>query len=158
MGFFQISRCLVNLHSLSLLQSLSVGRTNTFALHPLVADWLVLRKDAPSRKSYTMQSCSVVEVSIDSNEDGTMSLEDRTYWLAQTSVCWKNQCAYFLRSDFDDEKVLSQLFSFGSFLSGSDCYKEAEAIYIQALKGFEEVLGSDHTSTLDTVNNLGLLY
>jgi tetratricopeptide (TPR) repeat protein len=31
-------------------------------------------------------------------------------------------------------------------------------MYIRALQGYEEALGPDHTSTLDTVNNLGLLY
>ncbi|KAF1813702.1 hypothetical protein P152DRAFT_472524 [Eremomyces bilateralis CBS 781.70] len=31
-------------------------------------------------------------------------------------------------------------------------------MYMRALQGYEEVLGPKHTSTLDTVNNLGLLY
>jgi hypothetical protein len=31
-------------------------------------------------------------------------------------------------------------------------------MYLRALKGKEEVWGPKHTSTLDTVNNLGLLY
>jgi tetratricopeptide (TPR) repeat protein len=31
-------------------------------------------------------------------------------------------------------------------------------MYIRALQGKEEALGSDHISTLDTVNNLGRLY
>ncbi|KAL4860407.1 hypothetical protein BDV12DRAFT_181626 [Aspergillus spectabilis] len=31
-------------------------------------------------------------------------------------------------------------------------------MYDQALAGYEKVLGPDHTSTLDTVHNLGLLY
>ncbi|KAF2228438.1 hypothetical protein EV356DRAFT_457840, partial [Viridothelium virens] len=35
---------------------------------------------------------------------------------------------------------------------------EAERMYIQALQGREEALGSKHTSTLRTVNNLGLFY
>jgi Tfp pilus assembly protein PilF len=35
---------------------------------------------------------------------------------------------------------------------------EAEKMYIRALQGCEEALGPDHTSTLSTVNNLGLLY
>jgi Tfp pilus assembly protein PilF len=35
---------------------------------------------------------------------------------------------------------------------------EAEAMYIQALQGYEEALGPKHTSTLTTVNNLGALY
>jgi tetratricopeptide (TPR) repeat protein len=35
---------------------------------------------------------------------------------------------------------------------------EAEAMYVRALRGKEKVWGAEHTSTLDTVNNLGLLY
>ena len=31
-------------------------------------------------------------------------------------------------------------------------------MYERALQGYEEALGPSHTSTLDTVNNLGLLY
>jgi Tfp pilus assembly protein PilF len=36
--------------------------------------------------------------------------------------------------------------------------KEAEEMFVRALKGYEEAWGPKHTSTLDTVNNLGLLY
>ena len=35
---------------------------------------------------------------------------------------------------------------------------EAERMYQRALAGKEKALGPDHTSTLDTVNNLGSLY
>jgi tetratricopeptide (TPR) repeat protein len=35
---------------------------------------------------------------------------------------------------------------------------EAEEMYMRALKGKEKALSVDHTSTLDTVNNLGNLY
>jgi hypothetical protein len=31
-------------------------------------------------------------------------------------------------------------------------------MYQRALAGCEKALGPDHTSTLDTVNNLGILY
>jgi hypothetical protein len=31
-------------------------------------------------------------------------------------------------------------------------------MYQRALAGYEKALGPDHTSTLDTVHNLGLLY
>ncbi|KAK5218133.1 hypothetical protein LTR47_011769 [Exophiala xenobiotica] len=34
----------------------------------------------------------------------------------------------------------------------------AEQMYMLTLAGYEKALGADHTSTLDTVNNLGLLY
>ena len=36
--------------------------------------------------------------------------------------------------------------------------KEAEAMYLRVLKGYEKAWGAEHTSTLDTVNNLGNLY
>ena len=36
--------------------------------------------------------------------------------------------------------------------------KEAEAMYLRALKGYEKAWGAEHTSTLDTVNNLAVLY
>ena len=35
---------------------------------------------------------------------------------------------------------------------------EAERMYLRALAGMEKALGPDHTSTLETVNNLGNLY
>ncbi|SLM38378.1 beta transducin-like protein het-e4s [Lasallia pustulata] len=35
---------------------------------------------------------------------------------------------------------------------------EAEAMYRRVLEGREKAWGPEHTSTLDTVNNLGLLY
>jgi len=35
---------------------------------------------------------------------------------------------------------------------------EAEAMYRRPLIGFDKALGSEHTSTLSTINNLGILY
>ena len=37
-------------------------------------------------------------------------------------------------------------------------YQAAEQMYVRALAGYEKALGPDHTSTLNTVNNLGNLY
>jgi hypothetical protein len=34
----------------------------------------------------------------------------------------------------------------------------AEEMYQRALQGYEKAWGPEHTSTLDTVNDLGLLY
>ncbi|KAF4418763.1 Kinesin light chain [Colletotrichum fructicola] len=46
----------------------------------------------------------------------------------------------------------------GILYSDQDRLKEAEGMFERALQGKEKALGPDHTSTLDTVNNLGLLY
>ena len=37
-------------------------------------------------------------------------------------------------------------------------HKEAEEMYVLALRGYEKAWGPEHTSTPDTVNNLGNLY
>jgi len=36
--------------------------------------------------------------------------------------------------------------------------EEVEKMYQQALRGYKKACGPDHTSTLNTVNNLGILY
>ena len=36
--------------------------------------------------------------------------------------------------------------------------KEAEEMYLRALTGYENVWGAEHTSNLQTINNLGILY
>ena len=46
----------------------------------------------------------------------------------------------------------------GSSLPNQGKLDEAEKMYQRALQGYEKAWGPDHTSTLDTVNNLGLLY
>jgi Tetratricopeptide repeat len=47
---------------------------------------------------------------------------------------------------------------FGGLYANQGKMAEAEVMYLQALQGYEKVWGAEHTSTLDTVNNLGLLY
>ncbi|KAN0069133.1 HET domain containing protein [Elaphomyces granulatus] len=50
------------------------------------------------------------------------------------------------------------LFKLGFLYENQGKLDEAEKMYQRALRGYEEVWGPDHTSTLDTVNNLGVLY
>ncbi|KAL9084632.1 MAG: hypothetical protein Q9165_007987 [Trypethelium subeluteriae] len=47
---------------------------------------------------------------------------------------------------------------FGDMYSDQGRLDKAEKMYQRALQGTEKAWGPDHTSTLDTVNNLGLLY
>ena len=35
---------------------------------------------------------------------------------------------------------------------------KAEEMYLQALRGYEKAWAAEHSSTLNTVNNLGILY
>ena len=48
--------------------------------------------------------------------------------------------------------------TFGNLYYDQGRIEEAEEMYMRALRGYEEAWGAKHTSTLDTVNNLGALY
>ena len=50
------------------------------------------------------------------------------------------------------------LHQFALLYQQNDMMAEAEKMYRRALDGTEKAWGPDHTSTLDTVNNLGNLY
>jgi tetratricopeptide (TPR) repeat protein len=50
------------------------------------------------------------------------------------------------------------LHSMGNLYKSQGKLDEAEKMYQRALRGKEKAWGLDHISTLDTVNNLGLLY
>jgi tetratricopeptide (TPR) repeat protein len=52
----------------------------------------------------------------------------------------------------------NHLFRFSNVFAMQGQYNEAEKMYQRALQGYEKARGLEHTSTLDTVNNLGNLY
>jgi hypothetical protein len=58
-----------------------------------------------------------------------------------------------LGDDFLEARI-----TFGNFYRDQGRHKDAEMMYNRALAGYEKTLGPEHTSTLDTVNNLGVLY
>ncbi|KAF9695227.1 hypothetical protein EKO04_006697 [Ascochyta lentis] len=58
-------------------------------------------------------------------------------------------------------KLATKLLQLWAYFDNQDVWlelDEAEAMYERALEGWKKALGPDHTSTLDTVNNLGNLY
>ncbi|KAJ5908501.1 hypothetical protein N7495_001183 [Penicillium taxi] len=65
----------------------------------------------------------------------------------------------FLEAIYDPTPdQLDQLLFTSQLLQDQIQLTTAEKMYMRALAGYEKALGSDHTSTLLTVNNLGLLY
>jgi tetratricopeptide (TPR) repeat protein len=52
----------------------------------------------------------------------------------------------------------NHLFRFSNVFAMQRQYNDAEKMYQRALQGYEKARGLEHTSALDTVNNLGNLY
>lgn len=75
-------------------------------------------------------------------------LPPANYLISRERYHWQNDT-------IDTWNALNRI---GNLYSGQDKLKKAEEMYQQAPAGYEKALGPDHSSTLDTVNNLGLLY
>ncbi|KAF2469609.1 tetratricopeptide repeat domain-containing protein, partial [Lindgomyces ingoldianus] len=74
--------------------------------------------------------------------------------LRHAGRCWES----IAQGKLDDNGIEWALHSFGYMFSVQGRLGEAEKMYQRALQGKEKAWGPEHTSTLDTVNNLGSLY
>jgi tetratricopeptide (TPR) repeat protein len=63
-----------------------------------------------------------------------------------------------IEDEISDNEMAWACHSLGILYTDQGKLAEAEQIYERALRGKEIALGAEHTSTLQTVNNLGLLY
>ena len=84
----------------------------------------------------------------------------RNPWVTQRRLirhaarCW----SFVVNCMVGEDDIAWVLQSFGILYYSQGKLIEAEEMYQRALRGYEKAWGPDHTSTLDTVNNLGLLY
>lgn len=58
----------------------------------------------------------------------------------------------------DNRNIYNVFHNLGLLYDDQNELEEAEAKYQRALKGYEKAWGPEHTETLGTVNNMGLLY
>jgi tetratricopeptide (TPR) repeat protein len=150
---------IVELSNLSLLQRVDVESTaSNFSLHPLVADWLKLRTDQKGREDCTIEAISLLAEYIDKQDGDKLPFEAKQYLLAHMDACLYNDQEYL--KDLDKREIAGRkmAYNFALYYKILDRYLEAETLYQRALAGYEKTLGLEHTTTLDTVNNLGTLY
>ena len=81
-------------------------------------------------------------------------------WVAQRRLmrhvgrCWR----FMLDGSLDDSGKEWISYRFGDLYFVQGQLGEVEAMYQQALRGYEKVWGPEHESTLHTINNLGVIY
>ncbi|KAI9889394.1 MAG: hypothetical protein M1814_005330 [Vezdaea aestivalis] len=133
--------------------------TSSYAVHPVIHNWCF---HVSSRSNNEMGSLAIAIVSAAcSSMDSLANWADRKRLSVQSShICSSIKSYRWVTSENATWKnVLNGSFlTIGIFLSEHSKLAEAEAMYQRALKGYEKAWGPDHTSTLDTVNNLGNLY
>jgi len=136
----------------SLADSLGAG---SYSMHSVLHRWSrSLSLDAEAASLRYISVCALGKVA--------PSEEDEEYWKLDRRLL-----QHVLHSS--DEVLMSQVMTeqevapwmmhgIGALLQRQGKLDEAERMLQRALAGYEKALGPNHTSTLDTVNNLGLLY
>ncbi|OBT52297.1 hypothetical protein VE04_07697, partial [Pseudogymnoascus sp. 24MN13] len=81
-------------------------------------------------------------------------------WLTQRRLLQHAmRCSYMLLNSLvTDDDVEWECYGLGFLYADQGKLVEAEQMYQRALQGYEKAWGLEHTSTLNTVNNLGNLY
>ncbi|KAH8595393.1 hypothetical protein B0O99DRAFT_155706 [Bisporella sp. PMI_857] len=87
-------------------------------------------------------------------------VEDVRPWLIQRRLLQHAaRCSFIaMKGMIADDGIEWAYHQLGLLYADQGKLAEAQSIYERALAGKEKALGTEHTSTLDTVNNLGILY
>jgi len=141
----------VKMQELSLLQFSHCNEDEiTVSLHSMVSEWLRIRLDKSLQPTFLNAAISHLESYLGSIGN---SYKTRQEGQAHLDTIWGSVESFKLGDHFFEACI-----TFGNFYRDQGRHKEAEMMYNCALADYEKAWGPEHTSTLDTVNNLGMLY
>jgi len=126
---------------------------SSFSIHAVVHEWSLYNiVDDRAREQLCVRAIRMVARSISSSKDAG-DLQAARKLLPHTRMAARRHVK--MREVADLQLELHQV---AHFMSDWESSQEMVNLYLRALRGKEEAWGAKHTSTLDTVNNLGLLY
>lgn len=134
-------------------------RTESYAMHPVLHRWV--RHYLGKQFQAELQQLAIVVVgwAVPSSFDPDyLAITSRLIPHAQQSI---GEIRTYSRNDEKantSEAVLDATSRLGFLLQEQNQLYEAEAMYQQALRGYEEIFGHMHTSTLGTISGLGDVY
>ena len=138
------------LHDYSLVEV----RSGSYSLHTCVHDWTIEFLNRRFEQKLYQLAVRCIGQSVEQETEAE-------YWVKNRRLL---QHIERLEHDSIKDSInwndteLTDLVSIANLCNQFNMNTKAEAIYLRALQGFEKVLGAEHMSTLDTVNNLGILY
>ncbi|KAL9122459.1 MAG: hypothetical protein Q9187_000988 [Circinaria calcarea] len=138
------------LHNFSLLE-VSTGQ---YSLHTCEHDWTLEYLN----NEFDQERCRIAIHCIAANVSGESEAE---YWMRSRRVLpHARRFEHNRIKAAIDWSIIApgELHMLADLYQQNDMSSEAEKMYRRALDGYEKAWGPDHTSTLNTVNNLGLLY
>ncbi|EAW19385.1 TPR repeat protein [Aspergillus fischeri NRRL 181] len=132
--------------------------SDSWSMHNCVHDWTLaaLNKDVDAKHYWYAFDCISASIN-DDNADGFVNrsyspLAAHATRLVLQRFCQDNIICNIAAHRLDQASRIAEL------LRKQVRLLTAEQMYQRALAGYEKALGPDHTSTLGTVHNLGLLY
>jgi Tfp pilus assembly protein PilF len=131
-------------------------QTRSYSLHMCVHDWTLtgLNTQIDTTQYWLAFDCLASHISLD-DWDNLSALRYRRFVPHAVRLMHER----FQKSQQELlQYKLTEMYVVARLLKEQVQYKAAERMYERALAGYEKALGPDHTSTLDTVNNLGILY
>jgi tetratricopeptide (TPR) repeat protein len=131
----------------------SMDDPGRFSIHAVVHEWSLYNiADDETRERLCVRAIRMVAASVPSSTVA-IGLQAAQRLLSHARLA--------TRRYIEMEKMASmrsELHQVAYFMKDWESSQEVEILYLRALGGYEEALGAKHTSTLDTVNNLGNLY
>ncbi|KAL8695783.1 MAG: hypothetical protein Q9201_007959 [Fulgogasparrea decipioides] len=146
----RFNRAISTLHSYSLLE-VNAGQ---YRLHACEHDWTL---EHPNHE-FDQEGCRIAIHCVAAN---VIWKSEAEYWVRNRRVLpHARRFQHFrINAAVDWSGIESGELSWFAYLyKQNDMNAEAEEMYMRALRGYEKAWGLEHTSTLDTVNNLGNLY
>jgi tetratricopeptide (TPR) repeat protein len=141
--------------------SLTEGRegTDSHSMHVVLHRWCGYLAEEEERQELGCLAAGLVALSVPLQSD-------TEFWRKRKRIMAHSLCvSRWIEEDggSDKERVIEasirpgHFHSLGYLLNDED-RQRAEKMYRRALQGYEKAWGPEHTETLDTVNNLGVLY
>jgi tetratricopeptide (TPR) repeat protein len=142
----------VQMRELSLLQSSHRdGNEIVVSLHSMVSEWLRMRLDKDRRSA--LLAVAVSHLEIDLNRDVHRDHSSRQEALSHIDTIWQ-----MIDSSTGTGHFFQASHTFGYFSFRHSRLEDAERMYGRALAGKRKAWGPEHTSTLETINSMGILY
>ena len=151
---------LAEFRKLSLLQ-LSENNADdlAFSIHPVVRDWIILRKHKDERQHYAGELITALTAYLKGVDIDLLSLETKQETVSHVDVCIQHDAELLI--EHPSKAVNLSFYSaclFAKFYGAQGRYDEAEELYGRALAGSEEELGPKHPKILTIIMNLGNVY
>lgn len=131
--------------------------TDFYSMHNCVHDWTLACLNQVQSEQMFWYAVQCVTNSVDMDDWESLGQLRYARVTLHAQRCSIKQFQWLTNHAFSSDH-LKQIVSIADILRSQIQYATAERMYLQALAGYEKLLGPNHISTLRTINNLGLLY